>query len=137
METISLELRGVSKRLTPTLASKGFTAVPQLFLECYHELKVNSSEAMVIIHLLSYKWNEKKPFPRLNTLANRMGLGESTVRGHLASLEKKGLVKRILRPGTSNQFDLTPLFQVLEGRLNNPTSPKRRRKEVKADGEED
>ena len=108
---------GVARRLTPLLAENGFTAVPALFLSYYHELKVSSSEAMLVIHLLSFKWDEKNPFPRVALIAERMGMTETAVRQHARSLEKKGLIQRIPRIGTSNEFDLTPLFAKLESIL--------------------
>jgi DNA replication protein len=103
----------IGKRLTPKLAER-YTAVPAIFLEHYHRLNVSSSEAMLIIHLLSFKWDEKKPFPRVARIADRMGMTETAVRQNARSLEKKHLLLRIQRSGTSNLFDLTPLFKKLE-----------------------
>jgi DNA-binding MarR family transcriptional regulator len=108
---------GVEKRLTPALAAHGFTAVPTTFLENYTSLEITSAEAMVIVHLLSYKWSEKHPFPRLGLLAKKMGLTETSVRTHTRKLEQKKLLRRVSRPGHSNAFDLTPLFKRLEEKL--------------------
>jgi DNA-binding MarR family transcriptional regulator len=121
---------GIAKRLTPELAAHGFTAVPTTFLENYHSLDVTSAEAMVIIHLLSYKWDKRNPFPRLALLAKKMGLTETSVRSHTRKLEEKKLLRRISRPGHSNAFDLTPLFAKLEEVLTaepQPQKPTRKR----------
>ena len=104
----------ISKRLSPTLAEDGFAAVPRVFLEQYHTFDLSSSEAMLVIHLLNYKWTEKRPFPKVATIAERMGMTETAVRSHARSLEKKHLLKRIARAGQSNEFDLEPLFRRLE-----------------------
>jgi hypothetical protein len=46
-----------------------------------------------------------------------MGLGSTSIRNHIRSLEKKGYLTRIYRTGFSNSFDLTPLFRALEETL--------------------
>ncbi len=104
----------MGKRWTPTLIADGFTPIPSAFLLHYAELGISSHEAMLIIHLMSFKWDEKKPFPRFARIAERMKISETATRGHARSLEKKGLLRRIKRPGRSNEFDLTPLFRKLE-----------------------
>jgi DNA-binding MarR family transcriptional regulator len=77
-------------------------------------MNITSPEAMLIIHLMSHKWDHKNPFPTFARLAGRMSMSETAARGHARSLEKKKLLRRIKRPGRSNEFDLTPLFQRLE-----------------------
>ena len=106
--------RNVGKRWTPALALDGFTPIPTAFLEHYGQLGITSSEAMLITHLMSHKWDEKNPFPRFARIAARMDISETATRGHARSLEKKGFLHRIKRPGRSNEFDLTPLFERLE-----------------------
>lgn len=118
---------GIEKRLTPAL-SKSYTPVPSIFLDHYRELKVTPTEAMVVVHLLSYKWTPKHPFPRLSVIADKMGLTPTTVRSYLRSLEDKKLLKRIYRSGQSNEFDLSPLFAKLEEILKNEASKKASRK---------
>jgi DNA replication protein len=104
----------ISKRWTPDLVEDGYTGISGTFLEHYASLGITSSEAMLIIHLISYKWDQKHPYPRFALIASRMGMTETAVRGHARRLEKKGLLHRIKRPGTSNEFDLSPLFKKLE-----------------------
>ncbi len=104
----------IAKRWTPILVEDGFTPVPLTFLTHYGAMGITSAEAMLIIHLMSHKWDEKNPFPTFGRIATRMRISETAVRGHARSLEKKKLLKRITRPGRSNQFDLKPLFERLE-----------------------
>jgi DNA-binding MarR family transcriptional regulator len=104
----------ISKRWTPALVLDGFTPIPAAFLEHYGPMGITSSEAMLIVHLMSHKWDEKNPFPTFGRIAARMRVSETAVRGHARNLEKKKFLKRIKRPGRSNEFDLTPLFERLE-----------------------
>lgn len=93
----------------------GFVGVPTTFLELYAELKppLTSGEALFVIQLMSYKWTEEAPFPGYATLARRMGVTDKAVRRHAASLESKKYLRRISRLGTTNKFDLSPLFDAL------------------------
>ncbi len=104
----------ISKRWTPALVLDGFTPIPAAFLEHYGSMGITSAEAMLIVHLMSHKWDEKNPYPTFGRIANRMRISETAVRGHARSLENKKLLKRITRPGRSNEFDLRPLFERLE-----------------------
>lgn len=93
----------------------GFVAVPIRFLETYSQLQphITSGEALFIIQLMSFKWDESAPFPGYNLIAKRMGLSDKAVRRFAASLESKKYLKRFTRQGTTNIFDLSPLFDAL------------------------
>ena len=106
--------RRVSERWSGALASGGWTPVPDFFLANYHRLGVSPIEAMTVLHLISHKWGADAPFPSVATIAQRMGLKASSVRAHLRQLEKKGVLKRQYRVGTTNRFDLAGLFKKLE-----------------------
>jgi hypothetical protein len=97
------------------LLTPGYVSVPKLFLELYSLLNppLTSGEALFVIQLMSFKWNEKAPFPGYATLAKRMGLSDKAVRRHAATLESKKYLRRIQRIGSTNQFDLNPLFDAL------------------------
>lgn len=105
----------VERRWTPLLAQK-FCPVASPFLEYYHRFKLNSTEAMLIIHLMEFKWDEKAPFPTVGTLATRMGITRRAVRNALKSLEEepKALLKREATLYGPNRYDMTPLFEKLE-----------------------
>ena len=107
--------RSVAARWTPKLA-KSFTPVSDYFLENYHRLKfpLTSAEAMLVIQLMSFKWDEEMPYPSFKRLATRMGKSVTAVRKDARSLQGKGCLRRYKQVGTTNRFDLTPLFEQLE-----------------------
>lgn len=108
--------REVSSRWTESLTNTGWTPVSDFFLDAYAKLDpaITNAEAMLVIHLLRHKWDEDPPFPGFSTLARRMGISQTAARAHARSLEKKGYLKRQMRVGTTNKFDLQPLFTALE-----------------------
>jgi predicted transcriptional regulator len=106
--------RQVANRWTPRLASLGWTPVADYFLQNYHRLKISALEAMVIIHLMSFKWDNAAPFPAIRTIGKRMGLTSGSVRAHLRRLGNKGLVLREMTIGGTNRFHLYGLFKALE-----------------------
>lgn len=106
----------IAKRWTPLLVKEGFTPVSTFFLENYHRLEppLSTLEAMLIILLVKFKWDDRHPRPAFATLAELMGISATAARNHARSLEKKRYLKRLPTLGSSNQFDLTPLFDALE-----------------------
>jgi DNA-binding MarR family transcriptional regulator len=116
--------RSVSERWTPALA-KHWTPVSSFFLENYHRLPLTkgggltSSEAMLLIHLIDYKWTDEAPWPSVAALAKRMDITRRAVRLSLAKLEEKGLLRRVAAPGRnrSNRYVLDGLFAQLEALL--------------------
>jgi hypothetical protein len=121
------------------LFARGFVALPTLFLHHYAHLKphaLTSGEALFVIHLMEFKWDEKAPFPGYATIAARMGISDKMARRHAQSLETKKYLVRIKRSGHTNRFDLTPLFDSLlkavEEEKINPTLPKPKRRATKS-----
>jgi hypothetical protein len=108
------EQRDPAARWTPHLAAGGWTPVVDVFLDRYHELGITNLEAMFLIHLIRFKWTSAMPFPGFKRIAKKMGISATAVRGHARRLEKKGLLKRVERVGTTSRFDLAGLFQGLE-----------------------
>jgi DNA-binding transcriptional ArsR family regulator len=112
---------GVEKRWTPLLA-KRFCPVSSAFLEHYHELRgvpggrgLNSTEAMLIVQLMDFKWTEKAPFPTVKRLATRMSLSPRMIRTALKSLEDNGFIRRDPMPdGGPNRYYFDGLFKALE-----------------------
>lgn len=114
----------VSERWTSPLARQ-FCPVSSAFLQHYHRLRpapgapgLNSTEALLIIHLMDYKWDQRAPFPAVETLAQRMGMSDRAVRKAVARLEACGYVVREQVPGRSNRYRLDGLFAALEELLN-------------------
>jgi DNA-binding IclR family transcriptional regulator len=106
----------IAKRWTPTLVKSGFTPISNYFIENYHRLvpALTSLEAMLVIHLMRFKWDERHPHPTFGTLSRRMGVSPTATRNHARSLQKKRFLNRLSNDGGPNSFDLTPLFDALE-----------------------
>jgi hypothetical protein len=106
----------IAKRWTPTLIKGGFTPVSTYFIDNYHRLAptLSSLEAMLVIHLMRYKWDERHPHPTFATLSKKMGVTPTATRNHARSLEKKRFLNRLATQGSPNEFDLKPLFDALE-----------------------
>ena len=100
----------------------GWVGVPVHFLRLYGSPKLpfgglTASEAMFVLQLMSHKWDKDDPFPSYQRLADRMGITDKQARRYAQSIEKKGLLKRTERTGSSNSFDLSPLFKALHSLL--------------------
>lgn len=108
--------RSPEQRWTKKLMKDGYTPISNSFLEQYHCLKpeITHGEAMFIIHLLYYKWDDEMPYPGFKTLAKRMLIKDPQARNLARSLETKKYLRRHMRVGQTNRFDLMPLFLALE-----------------------
>ena len=98
------------------LFERGYLVVPTLFLRHYSQLKpypLTSGETLFILHLMEFKWDSDAPFPAYKTLAARMGISDKMARRHAKSLQDKGYLKRRMRVGQTNRFDLNPLFDTV------------------------
>lgn len=97
---------------------KKWTPVSDYFLENFHRLaggELSPSDAMFIIMLMRFKWDERRPFPALTTVAKSMNRTVRYVRKTCARLEEHGLLKRELsKTGGRSRYDLQPLFAALE-----------------------
>ena len=54
---------------------------------------------------MSWKWDERNPFPGYAAVAERMGISVTYARKLVRSLEKKQLLRRQVRSGQTNIFD--------------------------------
>ena len=100
----------------PDLLADGFVGVPVLFLKHYAHLKpfsLTQSEAMFVVQLMAFKWDAAAPFPGYKRLAGRMGISVKRARQIGQSLSTKKLLRRKVRVGNTNIFDLSPLFDAL------------------------
>ena len=100
---------------------EGWVGVPDGFLRNYAKLGpyggLTVGEAMFVVQLMAFKWTQDAPFPSYKKLARRMGISDKMVRRYAANLEAKGYLNREARIGSTNAFDLTPLFAALEKAL--------------------
>lgn len=102
----------VSGRWTEYLARTGHVPVVNAFLDYYKDLDIKDTEAMFLIHLMSYKWDEQHPFPTYAKIAEVMHLKEDSLRRMTLRLQNAGLIRRDKADGRK-VFDLTPLFDRL------------------------
>jgi hypothetical protein len=108
--------RDVAARWTPEIAKLGWTPIAIFFLDNYHRLTppLKYSEAMFVIHLMRYKWDNAAPFPSFRTIATKMDVSAEAARSYARSLEKKGYLARENQIGETNRFHLNKLFKALE-----------------------
>ena len=117
------------------LFSRGFVPVPVTFLKSYASLEpfaMTSAEAMLVLQLMAHKWDADDPYPGYKSLAKRLGKTEGYARTLARNLEGKKLLARIVRTGTTNRFNLRPLFDKLKAHLaaataTTPARPPRKR----------
>lgn len=127
----------VESRWTSKLG-KTFCAISSYFLANYHRLKLsehgrcmNSTEAMLVIQLHDFKWDDRAPYPTVRTLATRMGLSVRGVRNALHSLEEAGFIQRIADTrGGANRYVLNGLYGALEALMSFDVEAKETAKEV-------
>lgn len=95
------------------LQSDGFTAIPNTLIRNQARLGITDPEMVIIVSLVSFKWNRQMPYPSVATLSSFTGKTTGAVRNNLRNLEKKGLIKRIYRESKTSKYDLSPLIKVL------------------------
>jgi hypothetical protein len=90
----------------------GFLVVPTRLLRGYALARrpLTTSETMLLLELMTFKWGAQAPYPSYERLGQIMGVSARMVARYAKSLEKKGYLKLSRRQGTSNEFDLEPLF---------------------------
>jgi DNA-binding MarR family transcriptional regulator len=117
--------KAVARRWTRALISAGgFTPVSVFFLENYSRLPnpLTHAEAMLVIHLVRHKFDEKAPFPGFTSLGKKMGVTPTAVRGYARNLEEKGYLQREMRTAQTNKFHLEKLFAALERMIPEPAN---------------
>jgi len=108
------------KKFGKPVLALGFCIIPSLMMRAQARLGLNPAQFNIIMQLADIWWDpERKPFPKKELLAERMGMSGRQIQRHVAELEKAGLVKRVgrTRPGrgkTSNEYDLSGLVKKLK-----------------------
>jgi predicted transcriptional regulator len=83
------------EKWTPTLMEAGWTVLPSIILECQARLELDAVDVNILMHLARHWWySDNPPRPSKRTIAECMRIDESTVRRHIAKLEKRGLIRR-------------------------------------------
>lgn len=110
-------LRRNEQKWTPTLLAAGWTLLPSVILERQSDLGLDAVDVNIILHLARHWWySENPPRPSKQRIADCMKVDPSTVRRHLAGLEKRGLITRVprfdpIRGQQSNTYDLSGLIK--------------------------
>lgn len=99
----------------PNVFSAGFLSVPVRFLTNYAAMGLTTNEAMLILELMTFKWDADAPYPTYGRIAKRMGVSEKMVRRYARNIERKGLLRRHFQNRAPNRFDLSSLFEALAG----------------------
>lgn len=120
------ESYSVDKRWGSKLVQNGWVPIANDYIRKIHLLVdknkkcPNPTQMMLIIVIISYKWDEKMPFPSLDTLAKQLGLKERAVRTSLKNLEERGLIRIVKKTGSrKNRYDVSPLIEKLENLEDN------------------
>jgi DNA-binding MarR family transcriptional regulator len=98
----------------------GFVQIPSILFKRQRELGLDPVDMNIVAQLATYWWTkEKLPFPSKASLADALGVDQSTIRRRMAALEKRGYVRRIIRSGNANaqianQYDMSGLIQRLQ-----------------------
>jgi len=98
-----------SNKWSTEIEDAGFTMVPNLLIKHQSDLDITDPEIVVLVAILSFKWTDAMPYPSAGKLGEYTGKSTNSVRDKLRSLEAKGLITRVPRAGTSNEYDFTPL----------------------------
>ena len=95
-------------------AALGFSQIPDVLLTSQDKLGIDVTEMVVLLNVLSYWWyDERKPFPKSSTIAQRTGLSPRTVQRALQKLEQKEIVKKTKSDWGYRMFDPAPLVEKL------------------------
>lgn len=97
---------------------EGSVAVPQLLLKHYRGLELSETEAMLLIHLLSFTEKERKEFPTIEEIQERMSASPDKVIASLQKLLKADLIRidEEVDPVSGIQYErynLEPLYRKL------------------------
>jgi DNA replication protein DnaD len=86
------------------LALGGFQVLPDALLVNQVQLGLSATDLVVLVNICSYWWSkDHPPFPRSNTIAERMGLDPRSVQRSISRLRKAGLVSVKLIPRANDK----------------------------------
>ncbi len=93
----------------------GFSIVPSLIFRAQQRLGLNATQLAILLQIADFWWDHnRKPYPGLRTLGERLDLSPRQISRHIDELEEAGLVERVERRAKhrgrlSNQYDLSGL----------------------------
>jgi DNA-binding transcriptional regulator YhcF (GntR family) len=98
--------------------------VPNILLRYRSKIGLKPKHIMLIIDIMSYKWDAGYPFPSYSTLSQRSGVEERSVKRITQDLEELGLLVKTPRfdsetgAQVTTVFDFRPLVKKLIQQLN-------------------
>jgi len=96
--------------------------IPYDLIRRHRELGLSTDQLVLLLAILTFKEDERLPWPSLTTLSRVMGVGERQLMRRFDQLEKAEFVRRIPRKNKTNQYDLSGLFRKLSA-LHPGTDP--------------
>jgi hypothetical protein len=107
------------RRFGRVLADHGIAAVPLLLFRLQGALGLSPQETWFVACVLSYKWDERDPYPSLKEISELSGVPRPTLVRYKNSLVRKGLLRIRKRQDprggdASHAYDFTPLFRRME-----------------------
>ncbi len=97
----------------------GFSIVPSLIFRAQQRLGLNPTQLAILLQIADFWWDHnRKPYPSMKTLGERLNLSPRQIQRYMDGLEKAGLMKRVERHARhrgrlSNEFDLSGLVERL------------------------
>ena len=89
---------------------EGFSVVSSAFLRHYAKLGLTTPQAMLVVQILDYHCSpDQDPYPKVETLAERMGMGSKAIRGYIKHMRGLGLL-RTRRRMHSQEYNFGPLM---------------------------
>jgi predicted transcriptional regulator len=111
--------RSEKKWTKPVMDCCGFCILPSLLLRAQARLGLSATQLLLVIHLIDFWWSDEEvPWPKKETLGERLGLSDKQVQRLVRALEQRGYVQRVVRTTrhgrTSNGYDLSGLVRRLQ-----------------------
>ena len=106
------------------ILDEGFTSVPNILLRYRSQIGLKPKHIMLIIDIMSFKWDKDSPFPSYSTLSQRAGVEERSIKRITQDLEELGLLVKTPRfddetgAQVTTVFDFRPLVQQLIDEMN-------------------
>jgi len=106
------------------ILDEGFTSVPNILLRYRSQIGLKPKHIMLIIDIMSFKWDKDSPFPSYSTLSLRAGVEERSIKRITQDLEELDLLVKTPRfdedtgAQVTTVFDFRPLVQKLIAEMN-------------------
>jgi DNA-binding Lrp family transcriptional regulator len=91
-------LKRNEEKWSPALMEAGWTVIPSIILEKQQALGLDAVDVNILLQLARHWWfSDRLPYPSKAAIAECMNLDPSTVRRHIARMERDGFIRREYR----------------------------------------